>query len=194
LGIAGVLPTEQIIAEGDNAVTIASTALFGSLASTILTGFVVISCLGTLNGLVLSCIRIPYSLAIRNHGPWPKQLSKINPKTQMPINSTYFAAALSSAYLLLWYFSINETFGTYIALDEIPIVLVYGLYVFLYIWYMRNFKDLSKFNRFGKPTIAILGSFIILYGGITNPSIGIYLVVSICVLLLGLLFYRKKKL
>ncbi|MGN5013215.1 APC family permease [Aeromonas veronii] len=60
LGIASVLPTDEIVAQGDNAVNLATTSLFGGTASTILTVFVIISCLGTLNGLVLATMR--YSL------------------------------------------------------------------------------------------------------------------------------------
>jgi len=191
LGMAGALTTDTIVANENGAVSMAATQLFGSVASTILTAFVVISCLGTLNGLVLSSIRIPYSLAIRNNGPFPKQMRLLNPKTKMPLNSALFAFVLTCGYMLIWYFSINETFGAYIGLDEIPIVMIYGLYVFLYVWYMVRFKDLNVFNRFIKPICAILGSAIILYGGITNPSIGIYLVVSFVVLGIGLLFYRK---
>jgi len=194
LGIASVLPTTEIVAQGDNAVAMVTSQLFGNLASTILTVFVVISCLGTLNGLVLSIIRIPYSLAIRNQGPAPTWMRKIDPKTNAPLNSALFAGCLSIVYLSLWYASINELFGSYIGLDEIPIVMIYGLYVFLYIWYMKEFKDLGFVKRFIIPICATLGSVIILYGGITNPSIGLYLLVSIIVLAVGLLFYRKESL
>jgi basic amino acid/polyamine antiporter, APA family len=194
LGVAGVLNTEVIVNNGNEAVSMAAQQLFGTLASTILTAFVVISCLGTLNGLVLSSIRIPYSLALRNNGPFPKHLNQLNSKTNMPLNSAIFAFVLTCGYMLVWYFSINETFGAYIGLDEIPIVMIYGLYVFLYVWYMVHFKDLSLFNRFIKPICAIIGSAIILYGGIKNPSIGMYLIVSVLIIGVGLLFYRKESL
>ncbi len=193
LGIAGVLNTAKIIEEGNNAVNIAANTLFGGIGATLLTAFVVVSCLGTLNGLVLSCIRMPYSLAVRNVGPVPKLVSKVDSKTDMPPYSALFAFLLSSAYTIIWYGSLNNWFGRYIGLDEIPIVLIYGLYIFLYVWYMKEFTDLNKWKRFGIPAFAILGSLIILYGGITNPSIGIYLVVSLVVLLLGLLFYKEEK-
>lgn len=193
LGIAGVLPTSDIVAQGDNAVAIASTQLFGSTASTVLTVFVVVSCLGTLNGLVLSSMRIPFSLAIRGQGPLPKLMQKVSKKTGMPVNSARFAGALAFTYLALWFASINETFGSYIGLDEIPIVMIYGLYIFLYVWYMRTFTDLGLVKRFVIPLCAIFGALIILYGGMTNPSIGLYLLVSLSVLLLGLVFYRKEQ-
>lgn len=192
LGIASVLPTSAIIAQGDGAIATATTQLFGSVASTILTVFVIISCLGTLNGLVLSCIRIPYSLAIRNQGPFPKKIALVNPRTGIPTYSAFFAAALSLLYTALWYASINETFGRYIGLDEIPIVMIYGLYIFLYIWYIRTFDDLSFGKRYVVPICAILGALVIVYGGITNPSIGLYLIVSLAAVGLGMLFYREE--
>lgn len=193
LGMTGVLTTGEIIAEGDHAVSIVTSKLFGSVASTVLIVFVIVSCLGTLNGLILSSMRIPYSLAIRNQGPAPKWMSKVDPITKMPMNSTKAAALLSFTYLALWYCSLNETFGRYIGLDEIPIVLMYGMYVFLYVYYMRTYKDLGFVKRFMFPLCAMIGSFVILYGGITNPSIGMYLAISVGVLLFGLAFYRAEK-
>lgn len=191
LGITGVLNIDSILEQGDNSVSTAANLLFGNVGAILLTAFVVISCLGTLNGLVISCIRTPYSLAIRNQGPTPKLLAKINTKTNMPTYSVVYASIISLIYLLIWYGSLNNWFGRYVGLDEIPIVLIYGMYIFLYIWYMRRFKDLNLWKRYCIPTLAIIGSLVIVYGGISNPSIGIYLIVSIIVILFGLVFYRK---
>jgi len=141
--------------------------------------------------LVLSNIRLPYSLAIRGQGPLPGKLSVVNEAVHMPLRAAMFSAVVSFLYLGLWYASLNELFGRFIGLDEIPIVMVYGLYFMLYIWYMRNFKDLSFGKRFIKPAFAMLGALIILYGGITNPSIGLYLLISLGVLVFGLIFYNS---
>ncbi|QSX09004.1 APC family permease [Alkalibacter rhizosphaerae] len=191
-GIAGVMPTEQIVSQGDQAVSLASNTLFGPLAATILLGFVVVSCLGTLNGLVLSTIRLPYSMAVRNQGPVPRYLSRIHPTIRMPLPAALLAGCISFGYLLLWHASLNGALGRFVALDEIPIVMVYGLYVFLYIWYMKRFRDLGWFKRFVIPTFALMGAMVILYGGASNPSIGMNLLISILVLVAGLLFYRKQ--
>jgi APA family basic amino acid/polyamine antiporter len=191
LGVSGTLSTETIVAEGNNAISIAANNLFGNAAGVLLTAFVVVSCLGTLNGLVISSIRTLFSLSVRNQGPAYKLLSKVSVKSNMPPYATIYAFLVTSIYGVIWYGSLNNWFGTYIGLDEIPIVLIYGLYIFLYIWYMRTFTDLSKWKRFGVPTFAIFGSLIIVYGGISNPSIGIYLIISIALILLGLVFYRK---
>jgi APA family basic amino acid/polyamine antiporter len=110
----------------------------------------------------------------------------------MPLRGALFSGTVSFLYLALWNASLNEVFGRFIGLDEIPIVMVYGLYFMLYIWYMRNFKDLNFSKRFIKPAFAMLGSLTILYGGITNPSIGLYLLISLGVLVFGLIFYRRE--
>ncbi len=192
LGIAGVLPTAEIVAQGDNAVAMTTSQLFGATASSILTVFVIISCLGTLNGLCMSSMRTAYSLALRGQGPMPEKMVMIDQKTKMPKNSSLFALCLSLTYLTLWYCSLNEVFGRYIALDEIPIVLMYGMYMFLYVYYIKEFKDLGLVKRFVVPICAMLGSSVILYGGMTNPSIGMYLIISVGVLGCGLLFYREE--
>lgn len=192
LGITGVLSTQVIMEQGNNSVNNAANVLFGSAGATILTTFVVVSCLGTLNGLVISSIRMPYALAVRGQGPAPKHLSKLGAKTQMPTFSVLFALCLTLVYELIWHGSLNNWFGRYIGLDEIPIVLIYGFYIFLYVWYMRTYKDLKFVKRFVVPGFAIMGSLVILYGGITNPSIGIYLAISVGMVLFGLIFYKKK--
>ncbi|WP_303859564.1 APC family permease [Alkalibaculum bacchi] len=192
LGIVGVLGASTIIELGDNAVNVASKALFGGPAGVLLSLFVVISCLGTLNGLIIACIRMPFSLAIRGQGPMPKLLSKVNKRTQMPTYSVIYSFALSCIYLFIWYGSLNNLFGRYIAIDEIPIVLIYGFYILLHIWYMIHFRDLKPIRRYIIPILAIFGSSIIVYGGITNPSIGFYLIISITIILFGLLFYGEQ--
>lgn len=191
LGITGVLPTEQIIAEGNQSVNTAANALFGSFAATALTAFVVVSCLGTLNGLVISSIRMPYALAVRGQGPKPAWMARLHGRSHMPANSAIFAFCITLGYVMVWFGSLNNLFGRFIGLDEIPIVLIYGFYIFLYVWYMRHFKDLAPVKRFFLPAMAIVGSLIILYGGISNPSIGMYLALSVVMILCGLLFYKK---
>jgi APA family basic amino acid/polyamine antiporter len=58
---------------------------------------------------------------------------------------------------------------------------------------MKTFTDLNGFNRYVKPICAILGALVILYGGATNPNVGMYLIISLFVLGGGLLFYRKEQ-
>jgi len=191
LGITGSMDTLTIINEGDNAVNRAITILFNSRFTSILIVFLVISCLGTTNGLVMSCIRVPYSLAVRGQGIKPELMAKVNEKTKMPLYASIQAYIVCTFYLFLWYCSLNNVFGRFIALDEIPIVSMYVAYLFLYLYYMKNFKDLNVFSRFVKPLLATFGAFIILYGGITNPALGQNLLITLFVLMIGVIVYFK---
>lgn len=193
LGITSVLPTEEIVSQGNASVAVVTTSLFGTVASTLLVVFIVISVLGTLNGLVIACMRSPYSLAIRGQGPWPKKISYVDPKTDMPPYAAIFAYLMSVFFTALWYGSFNNWYGRFISIDEIPIVMIYGFYILLYIWYMLHFKDLPWRKRYLKPIFAMIGACIILYGGMTNPQIGIYMVISLLVCGLGLFFYKDEK-
>lgn len=192
LGITSVLPVSRILEEGNASVASVTNTLFGPVASTLLVVFIVISVLGTLNGLVIACIRSPFSLAVRGQGPMPKILGHINAKTTMPPYAGIYGYVISLLFLALWYGSFNNWYGTFISIDEIPIVMIYGFYFLLYIWYMIKFKDLSFRKRFIRPFFASIGAFIILYGGATNPKIGVYMMISLAVCLAGLIFYRKE--
>lgn len=193
LGITSVLPTEEIVTLGNASVAKVTTVLFGSVASTLLVVFIVVSVLGTLNGLVIACMRSPFSLALRGQGPFPEKLKYVNKQTGMPPYATIYGFLTSVLFLALWYGSFNNWYGTFISIDEIPIVMIYGFYIVLYIWYMIHFKDLSFGKRFVKPIFATIGACVILYGGAINPKIGVYMVISLVVCGLGLLFYREEK-
>ena len=65
VGISIYLGPETIMALGDEHVYLAARNIFGHLGSKILLTFVVISIIGTVNGLIIGMIRQPYSLAIR---------------------------------------------------------------------------------------------------------------------------------
>ena len=90
LGIFGTLTKSEIMSS-ENLPRDAFSALFGSrTAGTVAYAFVVISCLGTMNGLVLVSCRGIYSVAARGEGPMPEYFSYVDPRTNMPTRSALF--------------------------------------------------------------------------------------------------------
>jgi len=88
---------------GETGAKIAFSTLFSKLGGTILFVVVVISCLGTLNGLMMGCVRGFYSLAARNMGPRPDIYQSIDEKTNMPANAAILGAVKRyMAAVLLW--------------------------------------------------------------------------------------------
>lgn len=194
IGIVGIIPAETILKQGDNAVNIAASTVFGNFGASVLTVFIIISCLGTLNGLILGGSRSFYSLAIRGQGIKPDVFSKVNSKTNLPTNSTIANFLLICIYLIVWYMNFAGLFsnGMFIDISELPIALIYAIYIVIYIAYMFKMKDLSTMKRFVIPALALMGALIVVYGGLSKPSVKIDLAISIFVFLSGLLFYKKK--
>jgi APA family basic amino acid/polyamine antiporter len=193
LGIVGIIPADAILEQGDNAVKAAATSVFGSLGASVLTTFIVISCLGTLNGLTLGGSRAFYSLAIRGQGVNPKAMAKISEKSNIPTNSAMFFFCFVSLYLGIWYMNFAGMFpgGMFIDISELPIAMIYGIYIILYIAYMNKMKDVSFTKRFVIPVLALIGAGIVVYGGLSKPSVMVDLGISIVVFLSGVPFYRK---
>lgn len=199
LGVTSYLPIENI---NNEAVKTIASSIFGTpVAGTIVMGFIVISCLGTLNGLALGSIRSPYSVAIRGDGIAPKQLSKLSKKTSMPKNSAIVATCLTLVLLTIWYGNFNGWYSfltTIVGTNEIdtstfPIAFVYFAYVAIYVYYMIMFKDQNVLKRFIIPILALIGSSFILIGAFTNPKVMPGMIFSFVFTAVGLFFYRGGK-
>ena len=189
IGVAGGATVETLRNDG---ATTAFTNIFGSVLGTVLKVFVAISCLGTLNGLMLGCTRGIYSLAARNEGPNPKVFSVVDPTTNMPTNSAIVGLLLCAAWLF-YFFAANlaslfvanydastanglvKLIGTlntetntisvnWFGFDssEIPIVTLYAMYIPIF-FKMMKFKEFSPFKRIVMPIFAIIGSVFMVF-------------------------------
>ena len=72
VGLTGSMSTAEMMAAGDMLPEKAFGNLFGPAAGTIVFVFIVISCLGTTNGLMMGCARGAYSLGVRGEGIAPR--------------------------------------------------------------------------------------------------------------------------
>ena len=88
IGLAGAVENSVMMKGGEAGAKLAFSTVFSNIGGTVLLVFVVISCLGTLNGLMTGCTRGFYSLAARDMGPSPKVFKCIDENTNMPTNSS----------------------------------------------------------------------------------------------------------
>ena len=199
LGIGSVLSAEEIIAAGGNLPKIAFTKLFGGNAvfGTIAYVFIIISCLGTLNGVMVGTCRGLYSIAVRNQGPSPEALSSISEKSNMPTKSALIGFAISAVWMLQWEFGLIR--GKLPALisfenDELPIITLYAFYVPIFINMMIKAKDLSPVKRFVFPSLSLAACAFMIYSAFAAYKIQAiyYLIVFAVIMLVGLLFYRDE--
>lgn len=159
IGIAGGAPVKTLMEDGT---TTAFTTVFGNVLGNILNLFVAVSCLGTLNGLLIGCIRGMYSLSVRDMGPKVNLMKQVDPASGMPSNSCIIGLVVVSAWLVYFY-GANLTAKPWFGLfsfdsSELPIITIYGLYIPMFIQFMRKEKELSAVKRFVLPILGIIGS------------------------------------
>lgn len=198
LGMSFLVGPEKIMESGDLAFSLAAHALFGIKGQKIMLLMVIISVLGTVNGLTLGASRVPYSLAVRNEVPYSDKISSIHPKYKTSIYSSIIGYILTLFWLFIHFLSIYAPGFKKARIDisSIPIVIMYIFYILLYIGIIiRSSKGLIKNKMIGFicPILAILGAFTIIYGGLTGPNAITYLVFSFLIFISGVLFYRSVK-
>ncbi len=199
IGVAGGASVDSLIEDG---ATIAFKNIFGVVGGTILNVLIAISCLGTLNGLMVSCTRNMYSLAVRNEGPKPDVFKQIDDSTNMPTNSAILGLLLSGIWLFYFYIAnltpvlirnydaesaswlikllgtISAETNTYsvgwFAFDssELPIVALYALYIPIFLR-ITKMKELSGVKRIVLPVLSIIGSIFMIIAAIYAHKWGV---------------------
>ena len=197
LGINGVVSVNELLGSGENGVRIAFTRLFGDAAGTIVFVLIVISCLGTLNGLTLANCRGIYALAARNQGPLPELFKQVDNYTNMPTNSSTFGLLLSG-FWLLYFYGANLTAGWFgnfcFDSSELPIITVYAMYIPMFIKFIMISDDLNVFDRYVMPILGLCGCLVMVYAAFAAYGVSTvlhYLIVFAVVMIIGNLFYRK---
>lgn len=219
IGVAGGADVNTLITEG---ATTAFKNIFGNVGGTILNVFIAISCLGTLNGLMLSTCRNMYSIAKRDKGPRPEVLRQVDTKTNMPTNSAIVGLLLCAFWLFYFYIANLDTvlMRTYLVEDaniiirtlgtldvtkgvytvnwmgfdssEIPIVTLYLFYIPIFVK-MFKMKDLNVFKRIIMPIFGILGSVFMIIAAIYAHKWGtFYFLIVFSVIMLIGLKFENK--
>lgn len=210
IGVAGGATVQSLM---ENGATVTFKNIFGTIGGTILNVFIAVSCLGTLNGLMLSCTRNMYSLAVRKTGPKPEVFKQIDDTTNMPTNSAIIGLALCAIWLFYFYAanlgmifsvnysaenanwlikllgSLNTTTNTYTVnwfsfdSSELPIVAIYAMYIPIFVKMMKE-KDLSIMQRIIMPTLAILGSIFMIIAAIYSHKIGVLYFLIVAIIIM----------
>ncbi len=175
IGVAGGASSTVLIQEG------APTAfinIFGGIGGTLLNICIVISCLGTLNGLMVGATRGMYAIAAREEGPMPKVFGQIDKETNMTTNSAVWGLFVCAAWLLYFYGAnlANGWFGVFnFDSSELPIITVYAMYIPIFIAWMKKEKEMGVFKRFILPVISIVACLFMVFAAVYAHGITPYL-------------------
>ena len=198
VGLAGAVENAVMMEGGESGARIAFASVFSNVAGTLLFVFIVISCLGTLNGLMVATVRGLYSIASRGNGPRPDIMKQVDPVVNMPVNSGVIGVLLVAGWLLYFY-GANLTEGWFgpfcFDSSELPVITIYAMYIPIFLMIMKKEKDWGAFNRFIMPALSICGCLIMVIAAIFAHRMAVvyYLVVFAVGMLIGLYCDKTKK-
>jgi len=175
VGVAGGATNKELMELG---ATHAFTNIFGSVGGTALNVCIAISCLGTLNGLMVAATRSMYAMAIRNQGPCPKLFRQIDGATNMVSNSAIWGLLMCCGWMVYFYGGNLSSgwFGLFnFDSSELPIITLYAMYIPMFIMFMKKEKDLGVCKRFILPVLAIVACGFMVFAAIYAHGIIPYL-------------------
>ena len=206
IGLSACLGNDQTIALGANAPLVAFEKIMGKFGGILFTVLIMISCIGTVNGVNMSASRGMYTMSCRGQGICPEKFSKLGKNQSSSFLSCLYGYLCILFMLFIWYLALNDVwiFGRLATMDEIVCSVVYTLYIFLYVNIIKKFEGLGIFKRYIMPVFAIIGSiFFILCGTglfqlITTGSFesllnfGVFVALMIILMIPSLFFYHKE--
>ena len=207
VGLAGAAPVGDLMKGG---ASVGFKGLFGNAGAVVLNLFVVISCLGTLNGLAVGCSRGMYAMGVRRQGPRPDVMAEISPSTNMPSNSAWVGLLICGAWLFYFYGAnlTSSIFGLFtFDSSEIPIVTIYAFYIPVFIMFAIKYGKEDKFRNLVMPILATVASAFMIFAAIWAHGVTpfkaakeagtfalpilFYLIIFAVIMGIGVLFYKK---
>lgn len=196
VGVSILVGPERIMELGDGHVNEAVTILFGAAGAKVFLILVIISVLGTLNGFTLGFMRLPYLLAIRDMFPMSEKVGYLEKGHHVPKFSAKIVCIISLVYIFINYFTQKYNIIPNSDISEIPIVASYILYILLYVCVIKLYRK-GEVEGVMKgviiPIIATLGSLVIIIGGLQNPMTFIYLGICGIVIVIAMLYLKKRR-
>ena len=183
--------------------------VFTEAGGTVLFVFIVISCLGTLNGLLTGGQRAFYAIAVRRRGPSPAIMGQVDRETNVANNSGILAVGLVAVWMLIqaanpgsgfgWFTHLNflnftegAAFNFNIA-NLIPVTFN-AFFIPVFIMVMVKQKDLGIFNRFIAPGIAVAGALFLMFTNVyTQRWMSFWYLVVFALIMVGGALVMKKK-
>jgi APA family basic amino acid/polyamine antiporter len=197
LGLSGVLTNNRAIELSGSLDTSVEAAglLFGNFFGSAVVVLVLISVLGTLNGLVMGGVRGMYAISVRGKGPKPEVFNKLS-KSDATVNSGVLSFVITLLWGVVWFGNFEGWWnGHFMDTSILPIVFLYASYIVVYFSVATKFSDLNVFNRYVVPVVASLGALYLVYGAYTSDTLMFaYFTLIVAVLgVIGALLYRGKK-
>lgn len=197
IGLSGAVENITMMESGEAGARLAFVRVFSPVGGVALFVFIIISCLGTLNGLMLASVRGLYALGIRGQGPKPEVFRQIDPVINMPNNSAIIGVLLCSLWLLYFY-GANLTDGWFgpfcFDSSELPIITIYAFYIPIFFMIMKKEREWGVFRRYIMPAVSIMGCiFMIIAAAVSHRMAALFYLIIFAAVMLAGFFIEKRR-
>ena len=196
VGLSGVITNDEAISLAGSLDTsiLAASRLFGDFFGSLVSVLILISVLGTLNGLTLGSVRGMYQISIKEFGPLPELFSSLGKKDQ-PYASGIVSFVFAFLWGIIWYGNFQGFWGGFMDTSVLTIVFLYASFILVYYNIIKNFNELGVFKRYIIPILATIGALYLIYGAfISDPMMFVYFTIIVSVILLvGILTFNSSK-
>ena len=211
IGLSGAASADELINYG---VTRAFVNLFGNAGGAVFNLLIVVSCLGTLNGLMLAATRAMYAIAVRGNGPSEGLFREVSGGSDMPVNSGVIGLLVTVAWFF-YYYGANVApggpiFGVFsFDSSELPIITIYAMYIPIFVALAIKDGRHSGIKNVLMPSLAILASAFMVFAAVYAHGVLpyraaaaegrfalpvlFYAIGLAVIMLLGMLLYRPRK-
>ncbi|MGH4124090.1 MAG: APC family permease [Clostridium sp.] len=190
LAILNIVPIKEVISSNKVA-SDAATVLFGKSGSLFIAAGILISIFGTLNGYLMTGVRIPFAMAQDKLLPFDKFIGKVNEKYQTPLNAFVFEVVIACLYVFSGSF------------DKLTNLVTFVLWIFFTmavagIFILRTkHKDLDRPYKVPLypiiPLIGIIGGIYILISTLMTDTSNALIGLAITLIGLPVYWYIKRK-
>ena len=193
LGVTGGATTEVLISGGAQ---YAFLQIFGSFFGTLLNVFIIVSCIGTLNGLMVATTRAFYTIGKRDESKRFDMFKTVDEHTNMPMNSVVIGIIFIGVWYVFFYgANLTECWFGKFTFDssELPIITMYGMYFPIFINMIRKErKDLGVFKGIILPILALIASAFMVFAAVYSHGIKVvyYLLVYVVIMGIGILLFK----
>ena len=207
ISLSSFLGNTGTINSDKNAPIVVFEKIMGKFGAALFAFFLMVSCLGTVNGVTISCCRGMYTMSCRGQGIAPEKFSKLGKNQSVSLYSCIYGYICILFMIVIWVLALNEVWlfrylGT---MDEIICAIIYFVYISMYIYMMKNFKDQNILRRYIFPVIAIIGSLFFTFCGTglfqlistgeleSLKAFGIFMIFFAILMMPSIFFYKEEK-
>jgi len=196
LGLSGVISNNEAIANAGSLDTsiLAAERLFGVFFGNLVSVMILISMLGTLNGLTMGAVRGMYQISVRNVGPKPELFTHLT-KSDAPIYGGLLSFVVAAFWGLLWYGNFQGWWNGFMDTSVLSIIFLYLAYILVYIDIFKTFNELSFFKRYIVPSLATLSALYLIYGAFTSDPrmFSFFIIIVVVILSVGYVLYKDSQ-